>query len=118
MPTKMKYNLVTASEYVLLTTLLALALISPAQSQQSAPVEVDLVVTEPLSQTQPVLGRFVARQSGTVASRVAGAVTDIMADVGDRVAKGQVLAVIDLQKMTLFRDAAAATANHWSVTAR
>ena len=109
---KMKYNLVTATEYGLLATLLTLALISPAQSQQSAPVEVDLVVTEPLSQTQPVLGRFVARQSGTVASRVAGAVTDIMADVGDRVAKGQVLAVIDLEKMTLLRDAAAATANH------
>ena len=112
MPTKMKYNFVTASQHVLLTTLMALSFISPAQSQQSAPVEVDLVVTEPLSQTQPVLGRFVARQSGTVASRVVGAVTDILVDVGDRVTKGQVLAVIDLKKMTLLRDAATAMANH------
>ena len=112
MPTKMKYNLVTGAQHGLLTTLLALFFTSPAQSQQSAPVEIDLVITEPLSQTQPVLGRFVARQSGTVASRVAGAVTDIMVDVGDRVAKGQVLAVVDLQKMTLLRDAAAATATH------
>ena len=69
----MKYNLVATAHYGLLTALLALFFISPAQSQQSAPVEVDLVVTEPLSQTQRVLGRFVARQSGTVASRVAGA---------------------------------------------
>ncbi|GIS65664.1 MAG: hypothetical protein CM1200mP4_0120 [Rhodospirillaceae bacterium] len=38
--------------------------------------------------------------------------TDILVDVGDRVTKGQVLAVVDLQKMTLLRDAAAATANH------
>ena len=108
----MKYNLVATAQHGLLTALLALFFISPAHSQQSAPVEVDLVVTEPLSQTQPVLGRFVARQSGTVASRVAGAVTDILVDVGDRVTKGQVLAVVDLQKMTLLRDAAAATANH------
>ena len=108
----MKYNLVTVVQHGLLTTLLALFFISPAQSQQSAPVEVDLVVTEPLSQTQRVLGRYVARQSGTVASRVAGAVTDILVNVGDRVKKGQVLAVVDLQKMTLLRDAAAATAHH------
>lgn len=85
---------------------------SISYSQQSAPVEVDTVVTEPLSQTQPVIGRFVAKQSGTVASRVAGAVTDMVVDVGDRVEKGEVIAIVDLQKMTLLRDAARANAEH------
>ena len=75
-------------------------------------MEVDTVVMEPLSQTQPVIGRFVARQSGTVASRVAGAVTAMLVDVGDRVEKGDTIAIVDLQKMTLLRNAARANAEH------
>ena len=59
-------------------------------------VSVDTVRQEPLSQTIPVIGRLVARQAGEVAAQVAGAIADMKVEVGDRVEKGQVLAVLDM----------------------
>lgn len=65
---------------------------APAVAQgQAAQVEVDAVIEEPLRQTMPVIGRFVARQEGPVAALVSGPVEEILVDVGDRVAKGDVL---------------------------
>lgn len=65
---------------------------APAAAQaEAAQVEVDAVIEEPLHQTMPVIGRFVARQSGPVAALVDGPVEEILVDVGDRVAKGDVL---------------------------
>ncbi|MCK5621700.1 MAG: efflux RND transporter periplasmic adaptor subunit, partial [Alphaproteobacteria bacterium] len=66
--------------------------VAPAAAQgQAAQVEIDGVIEEPLRQTMPVIGRFVARQSGPVAALVSGPVSEILVDVGDRVAKGDVL---------------------------
>lgn len=62
-----------------------------AAQDQAALVEVDAVIAEPLSQTMPVIGRFVARQAGPVAALVSGPVAEILVDVGDRVTKGDVL---------------------------
>lgn len=74
---------------------------SPAQekksltaSQPPAQVGVDAVITEPLSQTFPVLGRFVARQAGVVAARINGPIGEFRVEVGDRVEKGDVIAVL------------------------
>ena len=74
---------------------------SPAQekklqtpSQPPAQVGVDAVITEPLRQTVPVIGRFVARQTGVVAARVSGPVGEIRVEVGDRVKAGDVIAVL------------------------
>ena len=65
---------------------------APAMGQgQAAQVEVDAVIEEPLRQTMPVIGRFVARQLGPVAALVNGPVEEILVDVGDRVVKGDVL---------------------------
>lgn len=73
-------------------TALGLLAAGPALAQQRASlVEVDAVVEEPLGQTVPVIGRFVARQSGPVAALVSGPVEEILVDVGDRVAKGDLL---------------------------
>lgn len=58
-------------------------------------VMVDAVVEEPLNQTMPVLGRFVARQSGIVAALGGGPVSQVLVQVGDRVAKGDVLVRLD-----------------------
>jgi RND family efflux transporter MFP subunit len=58
---------------------------------ETARVEVDAVIVEPLTQTVPALGRFVARQSGPVAALVGGPVAEVLVEVGDRVAKGDVL---------------------------
>lgn len=74
---------------------------SPAQekkpqtpSQPPTQVGVDVVITEPLRQTVPVIGRFVARQTGVAAARVSGPVGEIRVEVGDRVKAGDVIAVL------------------------
>ena len=90
----------TSVKIVLLATLTVIG-VSPLSAQQEALVEVDQVLMEPLSQTQPVIGQFVARQAGVVSARVTGTVTELYVDVGDRVQRGQTLAVIDLDRMTL-----------------
>ena len=57
-------------------------------------VSVDVVKNGPAGETVPVYGRLVARQKGVVAARVQGAVAEMRADVGDRVAAGDALALL------------------------
>ncbi|MSO70511.1 MAG: efflux RND transporter periplasmic adaptor subunit [Alphaproteobacteria bacterium] len=73
-------------------------------------VAADPVKLEIFRQTVPVLGRLVARRAGSVAARVAGAVADLKVDVGDRVAAGDVIAVINADKLKAARDDAAGLA--------
>jgi RND family efflux transporter MFP subunit len=77
-------------------------------AQQPAMVQVDPVVTEQLVQTVPILGRIVAMQDGPVAARVAGPVAEVAVDVGDRVATGDLLAVLDVTRLELDRELARA----------
>lgn len=79
--------------------LAALAASTVPAAAQSAPgqeraqtVGVDSVREEPMGQTINVLGRLVARQGGVVAARVAERVASVQVQVGDRVARGDVLA--------------------------
>ncbi len=65
----------------------------------SALVGVDKVQSEIVSQTFPVIGRLVARRSGVVAARVAGPVAEMQAAVGDRMNKGDVLAVLVRERL-------------------
>ena len=71
-------------------------------------VGVDRVVKAPVSQTMPVLGRFVARQYGVVAALVRGPVGEVLAEVGDRVTRGQVIARLAPQRIQANRDLMAA----------
>ncbi len=71
----------------------------PASAQYAAAVGVDEVRVEPLSQTVPVIGRLVAKQSGIVAARIGGPVADMRVSVGDRVQEGDVLAVLDSTRL-------------------
>ena len=73
-----------------------------------ANVVVDTVIEEPLSQTVPVLGRIVASEFGPVAARIGGAVNEMRVDVGDRVERGAILAVLDRERLGLERDRYAA----------
>ena len=98
----------TTRRAVLAAAAAALLAAGGAAAQQPSPVGVDSVRHEPLAQTQPVLGRFVARQGGAVAARIAGPVTEMRVEVGDRVQAGDVLAVLDLDRLRLQRDLAAA----------
>ena len=63
-----------------------------------------------MAQTVPVLGRVVARQGGAVAARVAGAVAEVLVEVGDRVEAGAVLARLVADRIRFERDLAAADA--------
>ena len=55
-------------------------------------VVVDRVTRAPASETYPVYGRLVARQMGVISARVRGTVGEMRVQVGDRVAKGDVIA--------------------------
>ena len=74
-----------------------------------AMVTLDSVIAEPLAQTIPVIGRLVARQSGVVASQVRGTVVEMRVDVGDRVERGQIVAILAAGRMEAARDRAAAS---------
>lgn len=77
----------------ILTIVLSLTALDDAAAQQrAASVKVDAVISEPLSQTMPVIGRFVARQSGVVSALTGGPVAEVVVSVGDRVKKGDVVA--------------------------
>ena len=82
-----------------------------ADAQRPSPVRVDKVVMQPLAETAPVFGRLVSRMRGSVAAQTVGAVTEMRVQVGDRVAAGDVLAVLDIEKLASERDARAATAD-------
>lgn len=88
-----------AARTLVLTAAIAAPLPAWAQEKNDdAPpataVGMDAVRTEPLSQTVPVIGRFVPRQAGVVAARVAGAVDAYAVEVGDVVKAGDILAGI------------------------
>jgi len=93
---------------IVATLFAAVALASAAWSQDAALVGVDEVVSEPLDQQVPVIGRFVARQGGPVATQISGLVTGLDAHVGDRVEAGDKLAALDLDRLRWRRDLAKA----------
>jgi RND family efflux transporter MFP subunit len=105
-------HLQTKSLWRQTTTLMALGcvlLIVPTGAMaQRGPksVKVDPVIEEPLAQTVPVLARVVARREGPVAARIAGAVEEVVVAVGDRVAKGDVLARLVNDRRRFERDLA------------
>ena len=70
-----------------------------AQSQRATPVAVDEVRVEPLNQTVPVIGRLVARRAGVVAARTGGPVAEIKVEIGDRVKKGDIIAVLVSERL-------------------
>ena len=71
--------------------LLPFLLSAGAAQQRVSTVGVDQVISEPLVQTMPVLGRFIAKESGVVATRIAERVQKMYVQVGDRVKKGDLL---------------------------
>ncbi len=68
-----------------------------AQEPEAMLVRVEKVRTEPLTQTVPIVGRLVSLRMGDIAARISGPVEGIQVEVGDRVTKGQVIAVLDAE---------------------
>ena len=94
---------------VLSAVLLSLALaIPPALGQGGgrAAVHVDPVRPVPLSESAPVLGRLVATRAGAVAARVDAPVESFVVEVGDRVARGDTLVLLDDERLSAQRDQA------------
>ena len=70
-----------------------------ARERPPAPVAVDEVRTEKMAQTMPVIGRLVALRAGEVATRINGRIDRFRVEIGDRVSKGNVLAVLDSDRL-------------------
>lgn len=88
-------------------TLAAFAAAIPAMlaiAQPAAKVGVDLVRSQAVSQTFPVIGRLVARRAGVVAARVEGPVEEMRVEVGDHVKQGQVIAVLVRERLRWERE--------------
>ena len=83
------------SVIALLLVSLAAAFCEANAQQRATPVGVDEVRSEPMSQTIPILGRFVSPQSGVIAARSPGPVALLHVQVGDHVDQGDVLVELD-----------------------
>ncbi len=85
--------------------LLLAVLAIPGRAQDDAiPVDVDPARLDEVSETVAVIGRFVSRQSGIVASQSDGPVANVLVEVGDRVVLGAPLVEIDTRRIALDRD--------------
>ena len=94
------FGLTVRSAWVgfLLYTLAALPAVIYAQPP-ATPVGVDPVKIVPMSQTVPVVGRFVSPQSGAVAARSPGPVAKLIVNVGDHVEQGDIIAELDRSRL-------------------
>ncbi|MEE9545390.1 MAG: efflux RND transporter periplasmic adaptor subunit [Rhodospirillales bacterium] len=63
------------------------------------PVGVDEVRRAPVKQTIPVIGRLIAPRTSVVAARIGGPMAEMLMKVGERVEKGQVIAVLVLDSL-------------------
>ncbi|MEZ5590803.1 MAG: biotin/lipoyl-binding protein [Gammaproteobacteria bacterium] len=92
----------TLQRSLLRPVIIALALLSPAVAHTqtpATPVGVDTVKTVPMSQTIPVVGRFVSPQSGPIAARSPGPVAKLRVNVGAYVEQGDIIAELDRSRL-------------------
>lgn len=93
----------------LIAALLIAMASSTAFAQRSAQVSVDLVRIEPMQQKMMILGRFVARNSGGVAARIAERVDKTLVEVGSRVSAGTPLVRLASDRLSARRELRAAS---------
>jgi len=70
-------------------------------AEPATPVQVDEVRVARATREHPVIGRFIALRAGDVAAQTEGPVVDFLVRVGDRVHKGDVLAMIGAERLSL-----------------
>lgn len=82
--------------------LLAALLTAPlGHAQRAALVTTDAVIREAYTQSIPIIGRLLAKQSGAVTARIAGTVADVRVEVGERVRRGRILAAVEATELEL-----------------
>jgi len=79
-----------------------------AFSQGAASVEVDEVILESLNQSIPVIGRIISLKEAKVPAVVVGKIDNVLVEAGDKVKKGQVLALIDIERYKWLAEIASA----------
>ena len=84
---------------MMLVTLAVTLAAAPALAQGPAMVATDRVTAEAVDQTAPTIGRFVTLFESVVPALVPGHVTEIQVNIGDRVSKGDVIAVLDVDRL-------------------
>jgi len=95
--------------FILLTVISFLN--NKASAQGAASVEVDEVILESLNQTIPVIGRVISLKEADVPAAVIGKIENVLVEVGDKVKKGQVLALIDIERYKWMAEIANANVN-------
>jgi len=60
----------------------------------------DQIRQETASETTAIVGRFVSTRSGPIATRVAGAIDNVLVEVGDRVKAGQIIAELATDRLS------------------
>ena len=73
--------------------------VAPALAQQPAVVATDKVTAEAVDQTAPTIGRFVTLFEAVVPALLASHVTEIPVNIGDRLAEGDIIAVLDIERL-------------------
>jgi RND family efflux transporter MFP subunit len=85
---------------------------SSVSADVPAPAAVVQVRRAPLSNTLSIAGEFLPYQEVELHAKVAGYIRNINVDIGDRVHKGQVLAVLEIPELTAQLQAASAGVRH------
>ena len=60
----------------------------------------DQIRQETASETTAIVGRFVSTRSGPIATRVAGAIDNVLVEVGNRVKAGQIIAELATDRLS------------------
>ncbi|MBH88524.1 MAG: hypothetical protein CMJ12_05110 [Pelagibacterales bacterium] len=95
--------------FILLTVISILN--NKASAQGATSVEVDEVILESLNQTIPVIGRVISLKEADVPAAVIGKIENVLVEVGDKVKKGQVLALIDIDRYKWMAEISSANVN-------
>ena len=88
------------------------------KKQRATRVVIDTVRREPMSETVPILGRFIAQKTGPVAARVAGAVEEFHVAVGDHVNEGDLMATLTKERLVWQHNLQRAKVAHFTAQVR
>jgi RND family efflux transporter MFP subunit len=84
----------------------------PVSAEKATPAAVVQVRRAPLSNTLSIAGEFLPYQEVELHAKVAGYIRNINVDIGDRVHKGQVLAVLEIPELVAQVQSADASVRH------
>jgi len=91
----MNLQALTTVRFLPAACLSLLAALNTGAQEPPALVRVDTVIRQTQTETVPVIGRLVARRDGEVAAQVDGAIRTMDVQIGDRLRRGDEIAVID-----------------------